>query len=526
MHVSPRRMDASDAANSVDALMTECPLSDRLVHDAAAERRALVAGLLSMPASIAPKYFYDALGCALFAAICDCRSTTRRARSGNIRTLPRRDRRATGTGKQFVDLGAGDCRKAAVLAAVPRAVALRRGRHRARRARPRAVAACRPASAYRHARRRRRFHARARPLARSRRRRDDVLLSRLVDRQFRPGRGRAIPARDSPPLRRRGRERTADRRRHEEGSRTARRGLRRRRRRHRGVQPQRARERQPLSERDFDPAAFAHRGVLQRGGARIEMHLEARTRKRSSSTASRERSPRASASTPRIRTSTRRRNSPRCSSAPAFATCAAGRTTPATSPSSTPRDRGRAARRRIASARPAERNCDTCARMARRRRARAAAQHVLVAHELAVVFADRAGARAKAGVRRVARRRPFPDVAVLQRRLAAIASPSCARMQRAALVEFARRTRAAIASHSNSVGSRAPAQRAYASASKKLTCATGACGSMSATPCSVNVRQRAAVALPVERRRPSRARRPRPSRATATAPGADSRRRR
>jgi len=86
---------------------------DRLVRDAAAERRALVAGLAASPAAIPPKYFYDALGCALFGAICELPEyyPTR-----TERTIMR-DHRASimrhiGQGKQFVDLGAGDCRKA------------------------------------------------------------------------------------------------------------------------------------------------------------------------------------------------------------------------------------------------------------------------------------------------------------------------------------------------------------------------------------------------------------------------------
>ena len=86
---------------------------DRLVRDPAAERRALVAGLVARPAAIAPKYFYDALGCALFGAICELAEyyPTR-----TERTIMR-DHRASivrhiGQGKQFVDLGAGDCRKA------------------------------------------------------------------------------------------------------------------------------------------------------------------------------------------------------------------------------------------------------------------------------------------------------------------------------------------------------------------------------------------------------------------------------
>ena len=92
--------------------------SERLVHrlrtDAAAGRRALVAGLREEPASIAPKYFYDALGAALFGAICELPEyyLTRAERA--IFTRHRTDiAAAVGRGKQLVDLGAGDCAKAA-----------------------------------------------------------------------------------------------------------------------------------------------------------------------------------------------------------------------------------------------------------------------------------------------------------------------------------------------------------------------------------------------------------------------------
>ena len=50
--------------------------------------------------------------------------------------------------------------------------------------------------------------------------------------------------------------------------------------------------------------------------------------------------------------------------------------------------------------------------VARGRRQRAAAQHLLVDHELAVVLADRAGRRAEPGVRRVRAGRPLPRRAV------------------------------------------------------------------------------------------------------------------
>jgi dimethylhistidine N-methyltransferase len=80
------------------------------------EREALVAGLFATPAVISPKYFYDEIGCTLFEAICSLPEyyPTRTERS--ILTV-NRDAivAAVGTGRQFVDLGAGDCAKAALL---------------------------------------------------------------------------------------------------------------------------------------------------------------------------------------------------------------------------------------------------------------------------------------------------------------------------------------------------------------------------------------------------------------------------
>lgn len=78
--------------------------------DPAVELRA---GLTSRPATIAPKYFYDALGSRLFEAICELPEYT----------LPRDERaifarhgdelaRAIGAGATLIDLGAGNCEKA------------------------------------------------------------------------------------------------------------------------------------------------------------------------------------------------------------------------------------------------------------------------------------------------------------------------------------------------------------------------------------------------------------------------------
>jgi L-histidine N-alpha-methyltransferase len=84
------------------------------MRDLAAERRALITGLRASPASIPPRYFYDPLGCALYAAICELPEyyLTRTERS-IFDTHRAEIARAVGRGRQFVDLGAGDCRKGA-----------------------------------------------------------------------------------------------------------------------------------------------------------------------------------------------------------------------------------------------------------------------------------------------------------------------------------------------------------------------------------------------------------------------------
>ncbi len=93
--------------------MPDIRIVERLVADPDAERRALVAGLLARPATIPPKYFYDALGCALYGAICELPeyypTRTERAIFGEHRAAIAQ---AVGRGRQFVDLGAGDCCKA------------------------------------------------------------------------------------------------------------------------------------------------------------------------------------------------------------------------------------------------------------------------------------------------------------------------------------------------------------------------------------------------------------------------------
>ena len=101
----PRRAERAGAARFT--------LDTRGLPDEAAERKLLAARLLAVPASIAPRYFYDAAGCALFAAICELPEYYPTRTEAAIFADRRREiAAAVGTGKQLVDLGAGDCAKA------------------------------------------------------------------------------------------------------------------------------------------------------------------------------------------------------------------------------------------------------------------------------------------------------------------------------------------------------------------------------------------------------------------------------
>jgi dimethylhistidine N-methyltransferase len=91
-------------------------LIDRLQVETEGEREALIASILATSASVSPKYFYDAIGCTLFEAICGLPeyypTRTERAILNEHRD---EIARAAGTNRQFVDLGAGDCAKASLL---------------------------------------------------------------------------------------------------------------------------------------------------------------------------------------------------------------------------------------------------------------------------------------------------------------------------------------------------------------------------------------------------------------------------
>jgi dimethylhistidine N-methyltransferase len=88
-------------------------LIDRLEGSDAASLAEVVAGLLASPARIPPKYFYDELGCALYGAICRLPEYyPTRTEAALFRDYRAEIAAAMGSGRQFVDLGSGDCCKA------------------------------------------------------------------------------------------------------------------------------------------------------------------------------------------------------------------------------------------------------------------------------------------------------------------------------------------------------------------------------------------------------------------------------
>jgi dimethylhistidine N-methyltransferase len=77
------------------------------------ERAEVVARLLDSPATIAPRWFYDELGCALYGAICRLPEYyPTRTEVALFREHRGAIAEAAGAVRQFVDLGAGDCCKA------------------------------------------------------------------------------------------------------------------------------------------------------------------------------------------------------------------------------------------------------------------------------------------------------------------------------------------------------------------------------------------------------------------------------
>ena len=114
MHVPSPRARQNTRTVVAPLFENDARLIDRRMQDPLAERRSLIAGLRAIPASIAPKYFYDAAGCALFGQICQLPEYyPTRTEAGIFERHREEIVAAAGTGKQLVDLGAGDCAKAA-----------------------------------------------------------------------------------------------------------------------------------------------------------------------------------------------------------------------------------------------------------------------------------------------------------------------------------------------------------------------------------------------------------------------------
>ncbi len=96
-----------------DAKPIQYRIVDRTGEARGNERDEVIEALLASPARIAPKYFYDELGCALYGAIC-CLPEYYPTRTEVALFQEHRAEiaQALGGARQFVDLGAGDCCKA------------------------------------------------------------------------------------------------------------------------------------------------------------------------------------------------------------------------------------------------------------------------------------------------------------------------------------------------------------------------------------------------------------------------------
>ena len=101
--------------NHAEAAHPAFRIIDRLAGQARPDEAGeIAAGLAAEPAAISPKYFYDALGCRLFQAICELPEYyVTRTEAGVFEAQRGKIAAAAGTGRQLVDLGAGDCQKAA-----------------------------------------------------------------------------------------------------------------------------------------------------------------------------------------------------------------------------------------------------------------------------------------------------------------------------------------------------------------------------------------------------------------------------
>ena len=95
-------------------------VSDQTGAGEESARREILAGLMAPLPGISPKYFYDELGSSLFTSICQLEEyyptrTEAGIFAGQGEAMASRIRETLGPIKAMIDLGAGDCRKAAGL---------------------------------------------------------------------------------------------------------------------------------------------------------------------------------------------------------------------------------------------------------------------------------------------------------------------------------------------------------------------------------------------------------------------------
>jgi dimethylhistidine N-methyltransferase len=97
-------------------LRFEADRAEKFDSENAASRAELIAGLSQAQARVSPKYFYDALGSKLFEAICELDEYyLTRTEAAIFADHASEIARVAGQGMTLIDLGAGNCRKAAGL---------------------------------------------------------------------------------------------------------------------------------------------------------------------------------------------------------------------------------------------------------------------------------------------------------------------------------------------------------------------------------------------------------------------------
>lgn len=100
----------------INLMLTSCTTETRQASPSAHDPDELSAGLLAREAWISPKFLYDALGSRLFEAICELPEYYPTRTEAAIFERHGADiARAAGAGTTLIDLGAGNCAKAAAL---------------------------------------------------------------------------------------------------------------------------------------------------------------------------------------------------------------------------------------------------------------------------------------------------------------------------------------------------------------------------------------------------------------------------